>query len=114
MSADITALKRQLGHRIFALRKAAGMTQFELAEAAGVGNEYISKIERGAGSPSLETLAKSAKALQVELKDLFDLPTERQPSLPERRSLKVINALKALSPQDIQLLYDLARRLARR
>ena len=40
MSANIAALRCQLGRRVFALRKAAGMTQFKLAEAVGVGNEY--------------------------------------------------------------------------
>lgn len=114
MSGNVVALKRQLGRRIFTLRKAAGMTQFELAEVVGVGNEYISKIERGKGSPSLEILARIAQALQVEPKDLFDSHSGRQSLLPERRFLKVTNVLETLSPEDVRLLYDLARRLARR
>ena len=77
MATEVNAFKRQLGQRIFALRKAARMTQSELAEAAGVGNEYISKIERGLGSPSLETLVKIALALQVEIKVLFDFRMTR-------------------------------------
>jgi transcriptional regulator with XRE-family HTH domain len=90
------------------------MTQSELAEAAGIGNEYISKIERGLGSPSLETLVKIAEALQIELKVLFDVQAGSRPSLPKQRFLKLLSVLKNLSEKDFDLVYQLARRLGKR
>ena len=90
------------------------MTQFELAEAAGVGNEYVSKIERGLGTPSLETLVKIAQALQVEARVLFDFGTGRHPGPPLQRLLKLSNVLKNLPGKDLDLIYDLSRRLAKR
>lgn len=41
------------------------MTQFELATGAGVGRTFISQIERGHFSVTLETIAAIAKALGV-------------------------------------------------
>lgn len=114
MASDIGTFKQQLGRRIYLLRKAARMTQFELAEAAGVGNEYISKIERGIGSPSLETLVKIAQALQVEMKALFDFRAGSKPSLPNRRILKLSTALEGLPERDLDLVYELAKRFQRR
>jgi len=113
MAIEIQSFKQHLGQRILALRKEARMTQSELAEAAGVGNEYISKIERGLGSPSLETLVKIAQALQVETKMLFDL--RARPSRPVKKPLaKLFSALENLEKRDLDLVYTLARRLSRK
>ena len=114
MATEVNAFKRQLGQRIFALRKAARMTQSELAEAAGVGNEYISKIERGLGSPSLETLVKIALALQVEIKVLFDFRMTRQTARPTQGLLRLSSVLKNLPDSDLDFVYRLAKRLGRR
>ncbi len=114
MAPEVNAFKRHLGERILALRKAARMTQAELAEAAGVGNEYISKIERGLGSPSLETLVKVALALQVEIKVLFDFRMTHQAPRPTRDLLRLSSALKNLPDGDVDLVYRLAKRLGKR
>lgn len=114
MAIDTDALKKKIGRSIFTLRKAARMTQSELAEAAGLGNEYISKIERGLGSPSLETLAKIAQALQEEMKVLFDFKIGPKPTPAKQRLLKLSSALKNLPEKDLDLVYQLARRLAKR
>jgi DNA-binding XRE family transcriptional regulator len=45
-------------------RKAAGWTQAELADRAGVRQETISRIETGKHSPGLKTMAKIDKALR--------------------------------------------------
>ena len=86
----------------------------ELAEAAGVGNEYISKIERGLGSPSLETLVKIALALQVEIKVLFDFRIARQATRPTQDLLRFSSVLKNLPDSDLDLVYRLAKRLGKR
>ena len=90
------------------------MTQSELAQAAGIGNEYISKIERGLGSPSLETLVKIAEALQVEPKVLFDFQIRPQAGVPKNRLLRLSAALRNLPEKDFKLLCELARRLGQR
>ena len=46
-------------------RQAAGMTQEQLAHAAGIDRTYISMLENDKGSPTIETLFKLCKALGV-------------------------------------------------
>lgn len=57
--------KEKFGQRLKTVRKEKGMTQIELAELAGVGNKYISNIERGKVAISMETFMKLVNALQV-------------------------------------------------
>ena len=48
-------------------RKEAGMTQQQLAEKSGVHQVNISRIEKGTGNPSVETLQKLAKGMGKKL-----------------------------------------------
>jgi transcriptional regulator with XRE-family HTH domain len=65
-------IKKSLGKRIAALRKKAGFTQEKLAEKADYSVEFISFVERGVYSPSVEGCERIAKALKVRVRDLFD------------------------------------------
>ena len=65
-------LKKQLGRRIAALRKAADLTQAKLAERTGYSVEFISLVERGINSPSVEGCERIAKILHISVKELFD------------------------------------------
>lgn len=56
--------------RIRELRVQAGMTQAQLAEAADVTDETISRIERGAYEPALSTMMAVTRALGVGLEYL--------------------------------------------
>ena len=49
------------------LRNEKGLTQKDLAEKIGNPQQAISKIERHAKSPTLTTLCKLAKALDVDI-----------------------------------------------
>ncbi len=64
-------LQRKLGQRIAALRRQRNLTQESLAEAVGCSIEFISLVERGVNAPSVAGLEKFAKALKVEVKELF-------------------------------------------
>jgi transcriptional regulator with XRE-family HTH domain len=63
---------QKLGQQVRALRRERDLTQEQLAEAAHLSVNYISGVERGLYSPSLIALAAMAKALRVEIRDLFD------------------------------------------
>lgn len=64
--------KKLLGKRIKEIRKRAGLTQEKLAELINIETTSLSGIESGRHFPSLTTLEKIAKNLNVELKVLFD------------------------------------------
>lgn len=65
---------QQLGLNIAHYRKLRGMTQIELAEAAGISRTYISNIEapNGSASVSLSKLFDIADALQIPVQLLFE------------------------------------------
>ena len=52
-------------------RNYRGLTQSELAAAAGINTVYLSQIETGKRTGSAKTLAALAKALQVAVDDLI-------------------------------------------
>ena len=59
-----------LGMRIRRARKAAGMTQADLAEKLGISTSFLGHIERGTRKASLDTLVKMANELGVSLDSL--------------------------------------------
>lgn len=64
--------KKKLGLKIKELRKRKGLTQEELAELIQMEQNSISVIESGRNFPTLGTLEKIAKVLDVNLSDFFD------------------------------------------
>ena len=64
-------LKQDLGQRIQYLRKEKKLTQEVLAELVGIDQKNISKIENGNNYSAAETLTAIAKALEVDVYELF-------------------------------------------
>ncbi|MDO9067829.1 MAG: helix-turn-helix transcriptional regulator [Deltaproteobacteria bacterium] len=64
--------KKLLGQRIRELRKRKGLSQDQLSEKIGIDPKHLSRIELGKSFPYMETLEATAKALQVEIQDLFE------------------------------------------
>jgi len=63
---------RQIGTQIRYHRERQFMTQEDLGRKAGFSQSYIAKIETGKAIPSLERLEIFAKALGVDIKDLWE------------------------------------------
>ncbi|MEH6789738.1 helix-turn-helix domain-containing protein [Parasphingorhabdus sp.] len=55
-----------LGMNVRHHRKQKGITQEELAVAAGMERSYVSDLERGTRNPSVAALGRLAVALEVE------------------------------------------------
>ncbi|MBI2354764.1 MAG: helix-turn-helix transcriptional regulator [Deltaproteobacteria bacterium] len=68
---NLVALKRLIGRNIRALRKTRGWSQEVLGESADLSYKFVGEIERGTVNPSLDSLMKIAKALNVEIAELF-------------------------------------------
>jgi len=65
-------IKKLLGKRIATLRRSKILSQEDFADKSGYSVEFISLVERGVNAPSVAGLEKIAKALGVQIKDLFD------------------------------------------
>ncbi len=65
------ALREALGNAIRERRKSQGMTLAQMAQRANVSLGYLSQIELGKNSASVETLYRISLALSVKMADLF-------------------------------------------
>jgi CheY-like chemotaxis protein len=65
------ALREQLGAAIRERRKALGLTLADMAKRTNVSLGYLSQIELGKNSASIETLYRIALGLRVRVADLF-------------------------------------------
>ena len=65
------ALREQIGSSIRERRKALGLTLSDLAKRTGVSLGYLSQIELGKNSASIETLYRIALGLRIRVADLF-------------------------------------------
>lgn len=68
---DGQAIKDTLGKNIKILRARRGLSQADLAEKADMSIPFLSTIERGIKYPLPDMLAKIARALGVEVNQLF-------------------------------------------
>ena len=59
-----------VGNAIKNKREEKGWTQVQLAEASGLPQSHVSRLESGVHSPSFTTLEKIAKALGTSVGDL--------------------------------------------
>lgn len=64
-------LLKKIGRKIRTIRKQKGMTQFILSQGCGLNQNYISDIENGKRNLTLLRLFDIAKALDINVKDLF-------------------------------------------
>jgi len=67
----VSDLKALLGIAIKTKRCALGISQETLAERAGLHRTYVSDVERGARNPSIGSVEKLARALQISVSTLF-------------------------------------------
>jgi transcriptional regulator with XRE-family HTH domain len=60
-----------IGENIKRVRKEKKMTQKDLGEIVGISNTYLSDIEIGRTNPSIKTLKRIAKGLEVSYVELL-------------------------------------------
>lgn len=72
MKSNFDNVCMQLGSRVIAFRKQAGISQEELAFRADIDRTYVSQIERGVCNPSLLVICKVSSVLGVQFMDLFE------------------------------------------
>lgn len=81
MRSRSTGMAVLFGRRLRAIRKLRQLTQENLGEKARLSGKFVGDIERGRGNPSLEVVARLAKALNLKLWELVRIE-ETQPHGP--------------------------------
>jgi CheY-like chemotaxis protein/predicted XRE-type DNA-binding protein len=75
-------LKTLLGAAIKTERTSLRISQEELAHRAGLHRTYVSDLERGTRNPSVDSIGKLARALQVSVSRLFEQAGDGNSSKP--------------------------------
>ncbi len=93
----MAATELQLGPRIRSLRQARQVTLRELAARAGVTESFLSQVEREVTSPSIASVPRIARALDLGIAELFvdEPPLSSVVRRAERRRI-VYNGLNAV------------------
>jgi transcriptional regulator with XRE-family HTH domain len=120
-----------LGDRLRTMREQKKLSQGDIEKRTGLLRCYISRVENGHTIPSVETLEKMARALEVPLYQLFYEGEEppKLPNLPKRgtadkiawgRSRKqarwlarLLRFLGRMSEPNRRLLFAMAKKMAR-
>ena len=121
-----------IGDRIRALREVKKLSQGDIEQRCGLLRSYLSRVENGHTIPSVETLEKLARALEVPLYQFF-YTGEEPPKLPHllkrttadevawgssKKEARVVNQFRRLlgriDEADRRLLLYMAQRMASR
>ena len=90
-------------------RRKSGLTQAQLAEKAEVSTHYIALIELARNIPKVETIERLAKALNVEVYELFIAPLS--PDMEMKKAHKAIIAeLKDIVKESVDEAFEQDRK----
>ncbi len=103
-------LYQQIGARVRTYRKLRQLTQEQLAERVNLSVHYLSRIETGKATATLQSLERLAKGVRVQLEEFFHFPEdERQ----DRRTLlqEILALLKGRTPKELRMVRSVVRQL---
>lgn len=85
-----------IGNKLLSIRKRCGMTQSEVAEAAGLSDRTYADIERGTVNMRIETVLRICDALHISPDEIL---TRNDPTLHIQQE-SLIARLNACNPKD--------------
>lgn len=97
---------KKIGKRIRKYRKAAGLSQEDLAEKVWISVTHMSHIETGSTKLSLPVLVDIAAALNVDTDSLL---FDENHIDNDKAILKLINVISNCSTEEILLMTEIAR-----
>jgi transcriptional regulator with XRE-family HTH domain len=118
----------EIGKRLKDLREAKGLSQGDIEKRSGLVRPYTSRVENGHTVPSLETLEKYARALEMPLYRIF-YEGDEPPGKPllameeklwgssgkERNELRTfVFLIGRMKKRDRRLLLRMAQKMATR
>lgn len=87
---------REIGNKLLAIRKRAGMTQAEVAEAAGLSSRTYADIERGTVNMRVETILHICEALHITPDEVL---TQKKLEISTQQE-EILARLALCSPKD--------------
>jgi len=108
VTSHTNLLTRLVGRNIYSKRKRLGLTQEELAERIGIGQQSLSRMENGRIAPKFERLQVIADTLNCPVTDLFREDEGDTSALVER----IADMLQGLDERRQELVLNHAASLA--
>ncbi len=102
------SINRLLGLRIKEIRQNRKTSQEKLSEKLGVDPKYLSRIEGGKATPSLDLLVKTADLLGVEVKSLFEFSHLENPE----KKVQIESLLNGVTEEKQKLIIKLIKAVA--
>ncbi|QIM62976.1 transcriptional regulator [Pasteurellaceae bacterium Orientalotternb1] len=98
-------LMNTIGRSVAKYRQAMGLTQAQLAEMLGIGNDAVSRMERGTTVPTMQRLLELSEIFECELADLITESSHR--SIDQARNLeKRLSQLDELERSELLVLIE--------
>ena len=94
---------RAIGEKLHSIRKRMGLTQAEVAEAAGLADRTYADIERGSVNMRIETILRICNVLHITPDEIL---TEEAPSLSAQQE-ELWRRLEGCSPKDKETALSL-------
>ena len=108
----------EIGAAISQRRKELGLTQEQLAEAAGVSYQQMQRYENGGSMINVENVQRIARALSIHVTVLFEngrVQEVAEPSSPSKEEKTLLRYFRELSAKsDKQLAISVIRRFAKK
>ena len=101
-------ISQQLGNRIRTIRTALGISQEELAFKSGISAAHLGQIERGLKAPTIVTIDKIAKALNITLPILFSFDVTNVPASSSEIN-KINTYISGLSDSDVSEILKIIK-----
>ncbi|MDA3850958.1 MAG: helix-turn-helix transcriptional regulator [Spirochaetaceae bacterium] len=122
MQVYIYSMKDELSNfskNLKAIRKRRGLSQYDLSDLTGISQRMIGHYETKVSSPPLDKIEILAKALNVNPEELLkshgkkENESEVDISTFDTRSLKKLQDILSLPPNDRAMIYRMLNKLLR-
>ena len=106
-------IRQWVGDRIRDVRSKAGLTQFQLAERAGLNLSWLGQIERGQRTSTIITVDKICRALNISVGEFFS--ESKKSSIQEDDFFmgELRELLKGQSKKDKKFIIEVVRRICK-
>jgi transcriptional regulator with XRE-family HTH domain len=101
-------IKDTFAQRLIKIRKARGLSQYELADISAISQRMIAHYETKSINPPAKAIIKLAKALNVTADELIgSIPTKEKAIFKNRQLLKKIQVLDSLPLSEQKTIINL-------
>lgn len=98
------------GARIRALRLERGLSQEQLALAAGITPAYLGQVERGVKNPTVQIIEYVCEAMNVSLSAFFS-DTASTPTVEDATEKQILGQLSILSTEEKSIVLQVIKNL---